>query len=144
MAATAAQKARNVRKDALREFLSNQKLIEHVIELAKKIEGLSQEGVLVEIQQAIKDNPDVSPDLVIASYRDKLEFDLKKYSKSADINLKLINKYLGDEKSVESTVELINDGADNLSDSVLAHIAAAGSTGATDETGGEEKPSSVH
>ena len=144
MAATAAQKARNVRKEALKEWLSNKRLVEHVVELAKKIEGLSPESVVSELKQALEDNPDVSAEYVIKAYQDKLEFDLKKYKTSAEINLKLVNKYLGDEKAVENTIELVSHGADGLTDAVLAHIAAGGSTGAAETADSEEQSTSLH
>lgn len=68
------QRNRAIRQDALREQLSSQKLVEHVVELIKKINDAD----------------------------DALE--ITKYKAAAEINLKLINKYLPDLKSTELNV----------------------------------------
>ena len=72
---TRAQKLRAIRQDEMRANLSARGMVEYVIELAGKIE-----------------------DAV-----DKLEVD--KYKASADIRLKLINKYLPDLRTTELTGE---------------------------------------
>lgn len=79
MAASTAAKNRKIRQDTLRELLSNQKLVEKVVEIAKK---LDEQGAVMEPQ----------------------EIQAKKAA--ADLNLKLINKYLPDVR----TVELTGDG----------------------------------
>ena len=68
---TRAEENRRIRQEAVREKLANQGLIQHVTELARKIENST----------------------------DSLE--VQKYRASADIQLKLINKYLPDLKSTE-------------------------------------------
>ena len=80
---TAKHKSRKIRQDALREQLSNQKLVEKVVDIAKKI-------------------ADVDNDY------DALMITRLKYA--ADINCKLINKYLPDLKSTEITTETDEDG----------------------------------
>lgn len=74
MAATAANKNRKIRQDALREQLGKQKLVEKVLDIAKKFEehGKSMEASEIQALRA-----------------------------SADIRMKLINKYLPDLKSME-------------------------------------------
>lgn len=114
MAQTAAQKAQHVRKEALREFLSKQKLVEHVFELSKKIEQLGvTKSALNELKEEDQQEVDVA---LIDALANAAEFDLKKYKTSADINLKLINKYLPDMKHVES------DNTHSLDDETVEKI----------------------
>lgn len=75
---TRKDKNRKIRKDALREQLSNKGLIQQTIVIANKL-----------ADRRIKMTKD-------QAYRLKA---------AADIKLKLINKYLGDDK----TLELVND-----------------------------------
>ena len=74
MAATRAAQNRKLRQEALREQLSKQKLVEQVIETAKKLQeqGEVLEGTHIQALKA-----------------------------SAEIRMKLINKYLPDLKSQE-------------------------------------------
>ena len=74
MAATAAAKNKKIRQEALREQLSKGKHVDHVIEIAKKLndQHLSLESTHIAALKA-----------------------------SADIKLKLINKYVPDLKAVE-------------------------------------------
>jgi len=71
---TRRDKNRRVRREELRLFLSRQKLIPKVIEISKKLSDMRKK---------------LTQDKV---YRLKA---------AADINLKLINKYLGDDKTLE-------------------------------------------
>ena len=76
MAATNVAKQRSMRQEQLRELLSKQKLVEKVIDTAKK---LDEQGASLE------------------------QNELQALKASADIRLKLINKYLPDLKSQEIT-----------------------------------------
>lgn len=76
MAATNVAKQRSMRREQLRELLSKQKLVEKVIDTAKK---LDEQGAMLE------------------------QNELQALKASADIRLKLINKYLPDLKSQEIT-----------------------------------------
>ena len=76
MAATNVAKQRSLRQEQLRELLSKQKLVEKVIDTAKK---LDEQGAMLE------------------------QNELQALKASADIRLKLINKYLPDLKSQEIT-----------------------------------------
>ena len=76
MAATVAAKNRKVRQDALRDFLANQKLVEKVIDNARKME---EQGASMEAQ----------------------ELNGLKYA--TDTRLKLVSKYLPDLKAMELT-----------------------------------------
>lgn len=74
MAATAANKNRKIRQDALREQLSQQKHVEKVIEIAKK---LSEQALTLESTH------------------------IQAYKAAADLHMKLVNKYLPDLKATE-------------------------------------------
>ena len=76
MAATNVAKQRSMRQEQLRELLSKQKLVEKVLDTAKK---LDEQGAMLE------------------------QNELQALKASADIRLKLINKYLPDLKSQEIT-----------------------------------------
>ena len=76
MGTTAANKNRAIRQEALREQLSNQKHVEHVVEMLNEIQDLQ---------------------------RDLDANDLARYKVAIDTKLKLIGKYLPDLKSVEHT-----------------------------------------
>jgi hypothetical protein len=86
---TRAQKNRDIRKDAMREQLKNQKLVEKVVEIAGK---LKEEYMILEATQ------------------------IQSLKASADLNIKLINKYLPDLKAVELTGE---DGGAIKTDNTL-------------------------
>ena len=79
MAATAAAKNRKIRQDALREQLSAQGHVQHVVDIAEKFR---------------EQGKDLEPQEVQAN------------KAAADIHLKLINKYLPDLKSVEIEGEI--------------------------------------
>lgn len=76
--ATAKNKNRRIRQDALREQLSQGKHVEHIVEIAQK---LSNEHI------------ELDPTMV------------SRLKAAADIKCKLINKYLPDLKAVEVTGE---------------------------------------
>ena len=76
MAATSLNKNRAIRQEALREQLSKQKHVEHVIDIA---EQLSKQGAILE------------------------PVDVQRLKAAADIKLKLISKYLPDLRSTELT-----------------------------------------
>jgi hypothetical protein len=76
MGASIADKNRNIRKEALREQLSNGKHVQHVIEISNKLND---------------------------SYLELESANIAALKASADIKLKLINKYLPDLKAVEMT-----------------------------------------
>ena len=90
--ATAKNKNRRMRQEALREQLSNQKHVEHVVEILKKVEDEGHEMDSLMLQ------------------RKKLVVETK---------LKLINKYLPDTKSVEIVDE---DGNDALPKSITINV----------------------
>ena len=76
MGTTAANKNRAIRQEALREQLSNQGHVQHVVEMLNEIKDLQ---------------------------RDLDANDLARYKVAIDTKLKLIGKYLPDLKSVEHT-----------------------------------------
>ena len=76
MGTTAANKNRAIRQEALREQLSNQGHVQHVVEMLNEIKDLQ---------------------------RDLDSNDLARYKVAIDTKLKLIGKYLPDLKSVEHT-----------------------------------------
>jgi len=69
---------KKIRQEALREQLSSQKHVEHVIDIAKKLSDPNNEMESTDIQR---------------------------YKAAADIKLKLINKYLPDLKAVELSTD---------------------------------------
>ena len=79
MAKTRAQENRAIRQEALREELSNKGLLVHVLDIAKELQ---------------------EPDSVLEST------DIQRLKAAADINLKLINKYLPDIKAVEHSGQI--------------------------------------
>ena len=78
MAKTRAQENRSIRQEALREKLANMGLVQHVSELVTKINDLdhSKEGA---------------------------DFDMRKHKTAAELQLKLVAKYLPDLRSTELT-----------------------------------------
>jgi len=76
MGTTAANKNRAIRQEALREQLSSQGHVQHVVEMLNEIKDLQ---------------------------RDLDSNDLARYKVAIDTKLKLIGKYLPDLKSVEHT-----------------------------------------
>ena len=76
MGTTAANKNRAIRQEALREQLSNQGHVQHIVEMLNEIQDLQ---------------------------RDLDSNDLARYKGAIDTKLKLIGKYLPDLKSVEHT-----------------------------------------
>tara|TARA_B100000787_G_scaffold77190_2_gene56759 strand:+ start:1565 stop:1870 length:306 start_codon:yes stop_codon:yes gene_type:complete len=78
MAATVAAKNKTIRQEALRDFLSNQKLVEKVIDNAKKME---EQAVTMDAQE------------------------LQGLKYATDTRLKLVAKYLPDLKAMELTGE---------------------------------------
>ena len=76
--ATAKNRNRRIRQEALREQLANQGHVQHVVEILDKVKDESQE--------------------IDASM-------LARYKLVVDTKLKLMNKYIGDVKSVELTGE---------------------------------------
>lgn len=109
MTVTVREKNRNIRKEALREWLSKQKLAQQVVEIAKKLNDETLELNSTDIQRL---------------------------KASADINFKLLNKYIPDAKdpaevNVNATVKR---DASQLSDDELATIAGGGSLIASEAT----------
>lgn len=94
MAATAANKNRKIRQDALREQLSKQKHVEKVIEIAKKLneQAASLESTHIQSLRA-----------------------------SADLHMRLVNKYLPDLKATELSGAV---GVMDLSDKTDEELAA--------------------
>lgn len=80
---TVAASNKKKRQEALRDYLSNRGLVEHVIDIAEKLADL--------------DN-DIPPEKVT------------RMKHAADINLKLVNKYLPDLKSTELTADVDEAG----------------------------------
>lgn len=80
MARTRAQENRAIRQDALREQLANKGLMQHVLELSNKINELDPSD-------------------------DTSEFNMRKYKTTAELQLKLVAKYLPDLRSTELTGE---------------------------------------
>ena len=76
MGTTVANKNRAIRQEALREQLSNQGHVQHIVEMLNEIQDLQ---------------------------RDLDANDLARYKVAIDTKLKLIGKYLPDLKSVEHT-----------------------------------------
>jgi len=102
MAKTRAQENRAIRQEALREQLSNQKLVEHVVELAKKMEQLTVRDA-DHIAKKMEDIEGLAVSTQVALLSESVDFDLKKFKAAADINIKLIAKYLPDLRSTEFT-----------------------------------------
>lgn len=113
MAKTRAQMNRHIRQEALREQLANQKLVEKVIDIAKKL---------------YKPDEELSPT------------DVTRLKAAADINLKLVDKYLPSLQSttVDQTIEHIHS-AQELTDDQLADIIARGSTGTATKASSQNK-----
>jgi hypothetical protein len=78
VARTRAQENRAIRQEALREQLSKQKHVEHVVDIAEKL-----------------NDPEGDLDALMVT----------RLKAAADIRMKLIAKYLGDVKAVEITGE---------------------------------------
>lgn len=81
--ATAKDKNRRIRKEALREQLAAGGHLQHVVDIAKK---LSDDGIDLDVVM------------------------VQRLRAAADIKLKLINKYLPDLKSVEISQEADDEG----------------------------------
>lgn len=90
-----------MRQDSLRELLSKQKHVEQVIVLAEKIESIGEvlEGGKKETEPG-KFEPLDGLDV------QRLTVSIKAKKDVIDTKLKLINKYLGDMKTVEHTGEV--------------------------------------
>ena len=82
------------KQDSLREQLSHQGHIQHVVELAKQIETVSNE--LLDYAKAPLESSELA--------QTKVSIDAKKVV--IDTKMKLIGKYLGDVKSVEHSGEV--------------------------------------
>jgi hypothetical protein len=105
---TRAKQIRDARQESLRELLSNQGHLQHVIDLAKKIEAIGEtleKGVSVDSEGKQKDIGGLDVQ--------RLAIAIKAKKDVIDTKMKLINKYLGDVKSVEHSGEVtqtvIND-----------------------------------
>lgn len=101
MAMTQAQKNRAMRQEGLREFLSNQKLIEKVLDNIEKMEKLSlvAEG-------------DDSGGLMVG------QFELAKLKTANEHRFKLIDKYVPTMKATEHSV----DPTDSVLSAILKEI----------------------
>jgi len=95
MAATAAAKNKAIRQEAIREQLSNGGHIQHVIEIATKLQGqhLELESSAIQALRA-----------------------------AADIKLKLINKYVPDLKAVEHSNDPDNPIGETSDVEIMARI----------------------
>lgn len=113
MAKTRAQQNRQIRQEATREHLRALGLIQHVVDIAEKLA-----------------EPDELDSTKIAALK-----------ASADIRMRLVDKYLPNLQSVESYNETTLHRAGDLTDEELAYIAAGGS-GGTAETA--ESSDNVH
>ena len=87
MAATNAAKNRAIRQEALREQLSNQKHVEHVIDISNKLADL----------EGKEDSKNIELDAL----------QIQRLKAAADIKKTIINKYLSDEAK---TVDLNHGG----------------------------------
>lgn len=136
---------RNARQEQTREMLRTKGLIQHVLELSRKIEALdladkdyvmskldSLEGLSVAAQAAVLSAG--------------VEFDLKKYKATAELQLKLINKFLPDLKQVELDATIDDRrNADEFSDAELASIIASNSSrGVAEEADGKVVSTELH
>jgi len=99
-----AEENRAIRQEALREQLANKGLVQHVLEISKKLSDLTESLEPVEVQRL---------------------------KAAADIQKGLISKYLPDMKMVELSGEVVHKDEKQLTDDELANIATAGSTGTT-------------
>lgn len=97
--ATAAKKNKRIRQEALREQLSAQGHVQHVVDIAEKL------------------GDELPPN------------DVSRLKTKADIHLRLINKYLPDLKSIELDGDLTINDAKDLSDEELLGIATRGGAG---------------
>lgn len=79
------------RQENLREVLSKQKHVEHVIDLAGKIETLG-----IEIRDTDMEGGEVT----------RKKASIEAFKVVIDTKMKLVNKYLGDVKTVEHTGEV--------------------------------------
>ena len=112
---TRAQKLRAANQDSEREHLRTLGLIQYALECVEKMK--------------------IAEDT----------FELSKWDKVADKYINLSKRYLPELKAVELSGSLdIQKDAAELDDALLARIAAAGSTGITEQTGSKEEPTSVH
>lgn len=106
MPKTRAQLNKAVRQDALREQLSTQGHVQHVVDITNKLSNLDIDLENLSVQRL---------------------------KAAADIKLKLIDKYLPSLQSIHNLNEDVNKTADQYSDEELASIATAGGKGATKE-----------
>lgn len=114
MAKTRAQKNREIRQEAIRQQLATYGLIQQVVEIADKLANPTEE----------------TTSTIVSSLKS-----------SADLKMKLVDKYLPSLQSVESVVETVNSDPSNLTDDQLADIATGSSTRASEQT---ESAESVH
>lgn len=116
-----AEKRHKEAQDKLREYLSNQKLVQHVIKRIDKMANVRADAVKLA-------NGEIVADVQAA----RLELDKLK-SQNAD-SLKLINKFLPDLKVAELHAEVdINKPTRELSDAELMAIATSEVTPAQDD-----------
>ena len=108
-----AARNRQLRQETLRELLSNKGLAQQVLVIAEKIEKLAPS--------------------------ETSEFELRQLKASAELKLKLVNKYLPDMKQVEGTFEHSHRSTDELTDEQLEHIAAGSGTDSAEQAQGPEK-----
>ena len=96
-----AKKIKAERQESLREVLSNQKHIEHVIDLASKIESI---GEVLEAGTKTDDNG--KKEELNGLDVQRLTVAIKAKKDVIETKMKLVNKYLGDIKSVEYSGEV--------------------------------------
>ena len=113
MAKTRAQQNRSIRQEAVREKLSAMGLIQQIIVLADKL-----------------GKPDDLDNTMVSAMK-----------ASADIKLKLVDKYLPSLQSIESRVETVGSNSKEMTDDALADIATGSSARVVNEA---ESKKAVH
>ncbi|MHC1627424.1 MAG: hypothetical protein ACXQTI_01145 [Candidatus Nezhaarchaeales archaeon] len=104
-----AAKIKTERQESLREALSKKGHIEHVVDLANKIEAIGEtlEGGTKCVKVVDEDGKETSKTEDLGGLDvQRLTVAIKAKKDVIDTKLKLINKYLGDVKSVEHSGEV--------------------------------------
>lgn len=113
-----ANENKRIRQEALREQLSQQGHVQHVVEISEKLRDLNTKLEAVEIQRL---------------------------KAAADLKIKLIDKYLPTEKPVEhSGLIETYQRASELTDDQLADIATGRSSGTAETKAGKSVTDPIH
>ena len=96
-----AKKIRGERQESLRELLSKQGHVDHVIDLARKIEAIGET-----LEGGKKTDDDGHKEDLGGLDVQRLTIAINAKKAVIDTKMKLINKYLGDVKSVEHSGEV--------------------------------------